>query len=108
ARGRSVGQAGGRPLVCGRPAAVDPGQGRAGRRGSRRRAHRGVPRRHADRRAVQPLRPPERADREGRIGDRRVTWPWHGYYYRLEEGCAPPPYSEKLVTYRVRVARGVV
>jgi len=45
---------------------------------------------------------------EGRIIDGCVICPWHGYYYRLTDGCAPPPYTEKLVTYRVRVARGVV
>jgi len=45
---------------------------------------------------------------EGRIVDGCVICPWHGYYYRLEDGCAPPPYTEKLVTYRVRVARGMV
>jgi len=37
-----------------------------------------------------------------------VTCPWHGYQYRLEDGCAPPPFTEKLVTYRVRVAHGVL
>jgi nitrite reductase/ring-hydroxylating ferredoxin subunit/DMSO/TMAO reductase YedYZ heme-binding membrane subunit len=45
---------------------------------------------------------------EGRIIDGCVTCPWHGYSYRLENGCAPPPYTEKLVTYRLRIARGVV
>jgi len=45
---------------------------------------------------------------EGRIIDGCVTCPWHGYQYRLEDGCAPPPFTEKLVTYRVRVAHGVV
>jgi len=45
---------------------------------------------------------------EGRIVDGCVTCPWHGYQYRLADGCAPPPFTEKLVTYRVRVARGVV
>jgi len=45
---------------------------------------------------------------EGRIIDGCVTCPWHGYQYRLEDGCAPPPFNEKLVTYRVRVAHGVV
>lgn len=39
---------------------------------------------------------------EGRIIDGCVTCPWHGYQYRLEDGCAPPPFTEKLVTYRVR------
>src|SRR5262245_32063614 len=45
---------------------------------------------------------------EGRIIDGCVTCPWHGYQYRLHDGCAPPPFTEKLATYRVRIARGVV
>jgi nitrite reductase/ring-hydroxylating ferredoxin subunit/DMSO/TMAO reductase YedYZ heme-binding membrane subunit len=45
---------------------------------------------------------------EGRIIDGCVTCPWHGYQYRLADGCAPPPFTEKLATYRVRIARGVV
>jgi nitrite reductase/ring-hydroxylating ferredoxin subunit/DMSO/TMAO reductase YedYZ heme-binding membrane subunit len=45
---------------------------------------------------------------EGRIIDGCVTCPWHGYQYRLEDGCAPPPFTEQLVTYRVRLRDGVV
>jgi nitrite reductase/ring-hydroxylating ferredoxin subunit/DMSO/TMAO reductase YedYZ heme-binding membrane subunit len=45
---------------------------------------------------------------EGRIIDGCVTCPWHGYQYRLEDGCAPPPFTEKLPTYRVRINRGIV
>jgi nitrite reductase/ring-hydroxylating ferredoxin subunit/DMSO/TMAO reductase YedYZ heme-binding membrane subunit len=45
---------------------------------------------------------------EGRIIDGCVTCPWHGYQYRLADGCAPPPFTEKLVTYRVRINRGIV
>jgi nitrite reductase/ring-hydroxylating ferredoxin subunit/DMSO/TMAO reductase YedYZ heme-binding membrane subunit len=45
---------------------------------------------------------------EGRIIDGCVTCPWHGYQYRLEDGCAPPPYTEKLATYRVRINDGLV
>jgi nitrite reductase/ring-hydroxylating ferredoxin subunit/DMSO/TMAO reductase YedYZ heme-binding membrane subunit len=45
---------------------------------------------------------------EGRIIDGCVTCPWHGYQYRLADGCAPPPFTEKLVTYRLRVTGGVV
>ena len=41
---------------------------------------------------------------EGRVIDGCVTCPWHGYQYRLEDGCASPPYTEKLATYRLRVA----
>lgn len=45
---------------------------------------------------------------EGRIIDGCVTCPWHNYQYRLEDGCAPPPYTEKLATYRVRLRDGVI
>jgi len=45
---------------------------------------------------------------EGHIIDGCVTCPWHGYQYRLADGCAPPPFNEKLATYRVRVAHGLV
>ncbi len=45
---------------------------------------------------------------EGRIIDGCVTCPWHGYQYRLDDGCAPPPFTEKLVTYRVRLRDGMV
>ena len=45
---------------------------------------------------------------EGRIIDGCVTCPWHGYQYRLEDGCAPPPFTEKLATYRVRLRDGLI
>jgi nitrite reductase/ring-hydroxylating ferredoxin subunit/DMSO/TMAO reductase YedYZ heme-binding membrane subunit len=45
---------------------------------------------------------------EGRIIDGCVTCPWHGYQYRLQDGCAPAPFTEKLATYRVRINRGLV
>jgi DMSO/TMAO reductase YedYZ heme-binding membrane subunit/nitrite reductase/ring-hydroxylating ferredoxin subunit len=45
---------------------------------------------------------------EGRIIDGCVTCPWHGYQYRLADGCAPPPFTEKLETYRVRIRDGIV
>jgi nitrite reductase/ring-hydroxylating ferredoxin subunit len=43
---------------------------------------------------------------EGCIIDGLVTCPWHGYQYRLADGCAPAPFTEKLVTYRVRLRDG--
>ena len=43
---------------------------------------------------------------EGCIIDGLVTCPWHGYQYRLADGCAPAPFTEKLVTYRVRLRNG--
>jgi nitrite reductase/ring-hydroxylating ferredoxin subunit/DMSO/TMAO reductase YedYZ heme-binding membrane subunit len=40
---------------------------------------------------------------EGRIIDGCVTCPWHGFQYRPEDGCAPPPFTEKLATYRLKL-----
>jgi nitrite reductase/ring-hydroxylating ferredoxin subunit/DMSO/TMAO reductase YedYZ heme-binding membrane subunit len=45
---------------------------------------------------------------EGRIVGGCVVCPWHGYEYRLEDGCAPAPFTERLATYRVRILRGQV
>ncbi|MEZ5667244.1 MAG: ferric reductase-like transmembrane domain-containing protein [Alphaproteobacteria bacterium] len=45
---------------------------------------------------------------EGRILDGCVTCPWHGFQYRLEDGCAPAPFTEKLSTYRLRIRNGVI
>ena len=45
---------------------------------------------------------------EGCIVNGLVTCPWHGYEYRLADGCAPPPFTEKLATYRVRLRNGVI
>jgi nitrite reductase/ring-hydroxylating ferredoxin subunit/DMSO/TMAO reductase YedYZ heme-binding membrane subunit len=45
---------------------------------------------------------------EGRVIDGCVTCPWHGYQYRLEDGCAPPPFTERLATYNLRLDDGHV
>lgn len=45
---------------------------------------------------------------EGRIIDGCVTCPWHGYQYRAQDGCAPPPFTEKLPTYPLRIRAGRV
>lgn len=45
---------------------------------------------------------------EGRVLDGCVTCPWHGYQYRPEDGCSPPPFTEKVPTYAVRVVAGRV
>jgi nitrite reductase/ring-hydroxylating ferredoxin subunit len=45
---------------------------------------------------------------EGEVIDGCITCPWHGYQYRLEDGCAPPPFTEKLLTYRLRLRGGIV
>ena len=38
---------------------------------------------------------------EGRVIDGCVTCPWHGFQYRIEDGCAPAPFTEKIATYRL-------
>ena len=45
---------------------------------------------------------------EGRIIDGCITCPWHGFQYRLEDGRAPPPFTEVLATYPVRLRDGIV
>jgi sulfoxide reductase heme-binding subunit YedZ len=40
---------------------------------------------------------------EGKIIDGCITCPWHGYQYRPSDGRSPPPFTEKLPTYRLRV-----
>ena len=40
---------------------------------------------------------------EGRVVDGCITCPWHGYQYRPEDGCSPPPYTERIATYRLRL-----
>jgi nitrite reductase/ring-hydroxylating ferredoxin subunit/DMSO/TMAO reductase YedYZ heme-binding membrane subunit len=45
---------------------------------------------------------------EGRIVDGCVTCPWHGYQYRLEDGCSPPPFTERVATFRLKLEAGRV
>ena len=45
---------------------------------------------------------------EGRVVNGCIICPWHGYEYRLEDGCAPPPFTERLATYRLRLRDGIV
>ena len=40
---------------------------------------------------------------EGRIIDGCVTCPWHGFQYRLSDGCSPAPFTEKVPTYNLRI-----
>ncbi len=40
---------------------------------------------------------------EGRIIDGCVTCPWHGFQYSPDAGASPPPFTEKVPTFRVRV-----
>jgi len=43
---------------------------------------------------------------EGRVVDGCLTCPWHGYQYIPESGMSPPPFTEKIATYRVRIEAG--
>ena len=41
---------------------------------------------------------------EGRIIDGCITCPWHGFQYDPADGASPPPFTEKVPTFRVRLA----
>lgn len=45
---------------------------------------------------------------EGKIVDGCITCPWHAYQYLPHNGQAPPPFTEKLETYDVKVQDGLV
>ncbi len=40
---------------------------------------------------------------EGRIIDGCITCPWHGFQYDPADGASPPPFTEKVPTFRVRL-----
>jgi DMSO/TMAO reductase YedYZ heme-binding membrane subunit/nitrite reductase/ring-hydroxylating ferredoxin subunit len=40
---------------------------------------------------------------EGRIVHGCITCPWHGFQYKAEDGCSPPPFTEVLPTYALRL-----
>jgi len=40
---------------------------------------------------------------EGKIIDGCVTCPWHGYQYLPHNGMSPPPFTEKVATFDVKV-----
>ncbi len=40
---------------------------------------------------------------EGRVIKGCVVCPWHGYEYRPESGASPPPFTEKVPTFAVRI-----
>lgn len=45
---------------------------------------------------------------EGHVRDGCAVCPWHGWEYRLTDGRAPAPFTEKLATYPVRLLGGRV
>jgi len=40
---------------------------------------------------------------EGKIIDGCITCPWHGYQYLPSNGQSPPPFTEKVATYELRL-----
>jgi nitrite reductase/ring-hydroxylating ferredoxin subunit len=44
----------------------------------------------------------------GEVIDGCLTCPWHGWQYRPEDGCAPPPFTERIPTHQVRIVEGRV
>ncbi len=45
---------------------------------------------------------------EGRIVDGCITCPWHGYQYLPDSGTSPPPFTEKIPTFNLKVLNGRV
>ena len=45
---------------------------------------------------------------EGRIIDGCITCPWHGFQYLPDTGASPPPFTEKVPTFDVKIADGKV
>lgn len=40
---------------------------------------------------------------EGRVIDGCITCPWHGFQYRPEDGRSPPPFTDTIATYELRL-----
>lgn len=45
---------------------------------------------------------------EGKILDGCITCPWHGYQYLPDTGASPPPFTEKVATYRTKIVGKLV
>jgi sulfoxide reductase heme-binding subunit YedZ len=45
---------------------------------------------------------------EGKIIDGCITCPWHGYQYLPDSGASPPPFTEKVATYRTKIVGRLV
>jgi sulfoxide reductase heme-binding subunit YedZ len=45
---------------------------------------------------------------EGEIIDGCITCPWHGFQYLPETGASPPPFTEKIPTFNVKIENGKV
>ena len=40
---------------------------------------------------------------EGKFVDGCITCPWHGYQYNPDDGKSPPPFTEEIPTFNVKV-----
>ena len=45
---------------------------------------------------------------EGKIIDGCITCPWHGYQYLSHNGQSPPPFNEKVATYKLKLLESTV
>ncbi|MEM7656451.1 MAG: Rieske 2Fe-2S domain-containing protein [Bacteroidota bacterium] len=45
---------------------------------------------------------------EGKVIDGCITCPWHGYQYLPHNGQSPPPFTEKVETYRLKLFEGSI
>jgi methionine sulfoxide reductase heme-binding subunit len=45
---------------------------------------------------------------EGEIIDGCITCPWHGFQYLPENGQSPPPFTEKIPTFKTKIENGRV
>ena len=45
---------------------------------------------------------------EGKIIDGCITCPWHGYQYLPHNGQSPPPFTEKVATYELKLVENIV
>lgn len=45
---------------------------------------------------------------EGRVLDGCVTCPWHGFQFRLTDGRAPAPFTDRVAIYATHVEDGIV
>ncbi|MEL6963778.1 MAG: Rieske 2Fe-2S domain-containing protein [Pseudomonadota bacterium] len=49
------------------------------------------------------------AHQNGPLGEGRIVWgcvtcPWHGFQYRVTDGCAPAPFTEKVPTFNLKLS----
>ncbi|NKB77170.1 MAG: Rieske 2Fe-2S domain-containing protein [Gammaproteobacteria bacterium] len=45
---------------------------------------------------------------EGKVIDGCITCPWHGFQYRPEDGRSPPPFTEKIETFKLKLEGNVI